>query len=102
MVPVLPFFWLTGTVAVLTAAVVSLFAHFSGWRRKIALHSPQLVGCGAGNDGGGRRGGHDASRKLEVGAREWGQQVRTVPPHPGGRDRTWAGCARAQEVHPKL
>jgi VIT1/CCC1 family predicted Fe2+/Mn2+ transporter len=28
MVPVLPFFWLRGTTAVLTAAVVSLVAHF--------------------------------------------------------------------------
>jgi VIT1/CCC1 family predicted Fe2+/Mn2+ transporter/rubrerythrin len=28
MIPVLPFFWLRGTTAVVTAAVISLFAHF--------------------------------------------------------------------------
>jgi len=28
MVPVMPFFWLTGTKGVITAAVVSLIAHF--------------------------------------------------------------------------
>ena len=28
MIPVLPFFWLTGTAAVITAAIVSLIAHF--------------------------------------------------------------------------
>jgi VIT1/CCC1 family predicted Fe2+/Mn2+ transporter len=29
MVPVIPFFWLRGTTAVITAALVSLVAHFA-------------------------------------------------------------------------
>jgi predicted membrane protein (TIGR00267 family) len=28
MIPVLPFFWLRGTTAVVTAAIISLIAHF--------------------------------------------------------------------------
>ena len=50
LIPIVPFFFLSGVPAVIAAAVVSLIAHFRRWRCQESHHRSLLVGIRNGND----------------------------------------------------
>ena len=76
IIPVLPFFWLSGDAGVIVAASVSLVAHFAVGRREVAVHAAQRV-VGRARDDARRPGRRGRDLPAGAGHRNVAAQPRT-------------------------